>query len=51
MTKNEIELFDIIRESEDPSRALMTATFIVLGYLKQLESSEERVADALQGFS
>jgi hypothetical protein len=47
MTKNEIELFDIIRENENPSRALMTATLIVLGYLKQHGSSEEQAAVGL----
>ena len=51
MTKNEYELFDILRESEDPSRALMTATLIVLGYLKQHGSSEEQAADRLQELS
>lgn len=51
MTKNEYELFDIIRESENPSRALMTATLIVLGYLKQHESFEEQVADHVQALS
>lgn len=51
MTKNEYELFDMIRESENPSRALMTATLIVLGYLKQHESFEEQDVDLLQGFS
>lgn len=51
MTKNEIELFDIIRESENPTRALMTAALIVIGYLKQHGSSEERVAGHLQEFS
>ena len=51
MTKNEIELFDIIRENENPPSALMTAALIVLGYLKQHGSSEERVADRLQELS
>lgn len=51
MTKNEIELFDMIRESENPSRALMAATLIVLGYLKQHESFEEQDVDLLQEFS
>lgn len=51
MTKNEIELFDMIRESENPSRALMTATLIVLGYLKQHGSSGEQEVDRLQVLS
>ena len=51
MTKNEIELFDIIRENDNPSSALMTATLVVLGYLKQHGSSEERASDHLQELS
>ena len=39
MSNNEIELINIIRENDNPTRALMTATLIVLGYLKQRESS------------
>ena len=46
MTNNEIELINIIRENDNPTRALMTATLIVLGYLKQHESSE--VTSAVQ---
>ena len=41
MSNNEKELINIIRENDNPTHALMTATLIVLGYLKQLESSEE----------
>lgn len=48
MTKNEIELLNIIRENDNPTRALMTATLIVLGYLKQHESFEEQVVAGLQ---
>ena len=44
MTNNEKELINIIRENDNPTRAFMTATLIVLGFLKQLESSEEQVA-------
>lgn len=51
MTKNEIELFDIIRESENSSSALMTAALIVLGYLKQHESFEEQAVGHLQELS
>jgi hypothetical protein len=39
MTNNEKELLKIIRENDNPTRALMTATLIVLGYLKQHGSS------------
>lgn len=42
MTNNEAELINLIRENDNPERALMTATLIVLGYLKQHGSSEEQ---------
>ena len=42
MTNNEMELLKLIRENDNPVQALMTATLIVLGYLKQHESSEEQ---------
>ena len=51
MTKNEIELLNIIRENDNPTRALMTATLIILGYLKQHESFEEQVVVGLQELS
>lgn len=40
MTDNEKELIEIIRENDNPGQALMAATVIILGFLKQLESSE-----------
>lgn len=48
MTENEIALISIIRENDKPEQALMTATLIVLGYLKQLGSSEGQASVALQ---
>ena len=39
MTENEKELLNMIRENDNPGLALMTATLIVLGYLKQEQSS------------
>lgn len=48
MTKNEMELINIIRENDNPGQALMTATLIVLGYLKQHESSVKQAAVVLQ---
>jgi hypothetical protein len=39
MTENEKELIKIIRENDNPGQALMSAAVIVLGYLKQHESS------------
>ncbi len=41
MTEKELEVIKLIRENDNPGQALMTATLIVLGYLKQLESSQE----------
>ena len=43
MSDNQMELLTIIRENDNPAKALMTASLIVLGFLKQHESSEERV--------
>ena len=48
MTSNEMELINLIRENDNPIQALMTATIIVMGYLKQHESSVERVPACLQ---
>ena len=48
MTANETELIKMIRENDNPEQALMTAAVIILGFLKQHESSEERSAVYLQ---
>ena len=40
MTNAQKELINIIRENDKPGEALMTAVVIVLGFLKQHESSE-----------
>ena len=40
MTENEKELIKIIRENDNPEQALMTATVIILDFLKQHESFE-----------
>lgn len=45
MTDNEKELIQMIRENDNPSRALMAAALIVLGYLKQSGSSATQAAD------
>jgi hypothetical protein len=34
MTKNELELINIIRNSGDPEKALQTATSVILEYLQ-----------------
>ena len=46
--ENSEELLRIIRENDNPVQALMTATLIVLGYLKQHESSEGQAVADLQ---
>lgn len=46
MTENENELIKMIRETDNPEQALMTAAVIVLGFLKQLSpSSKQEPAD------
>ena len=51
MSENEIELIKMIRENDNPGQALMTAALVILGYLKQHESSEGPSADVLQALS
>ena len=51
MTENELELIRLIRENDKPEEALMTAAVIILGYLKQHESSEAPSAAYLQELS
>ena len=43
-----MELIRMIRENDNPGKALMTAALIVLGYLKQHGSSEEQAAADLR---
>ena len=47
MSENNIELIRIIRENDNPEQALMVAATIILGYLKQHESSVEQAAACL----
>ena len=44
----EARLLAMIRENDNPECALMTATMVILGYLKQLGSSEEPSLDLIQ---
>jgi hypothetical protein len=44
LSENNMELIRIIRENDNPDRALMAAATIILGYLKQHGSSEEQAA-------
>ena len=48
MTENEKELISMIRENDNPTQAFMAATVIILGFLKQLESSVEQASVGLQ---
>ena len=43
MSKNEKELLEIVRKDVNPELALITATALILEFLKQHESSEEQV--------
>ena len=47
MTNNEIELMNMIRENDNPEQALLTATKIILDYLKQHGSSEGQASVGL----
>lgn len=47
MTDNEKELIRIIRDCDNEVQALMTATAIILDFLKQHESSEEQAVVCL----
>lgn len=51
MTDTEKELLKLIRENDNPGQALMTATVIILGFLKQHESSEAQEPAYLQVLS
>jgi hypothetical protein len=47
VSKNEVELINMIRENDNPEEALMTAALIILGFLEQHGSSEEQAAVCL----
>lgn len=48
MTDNNMELIKLIRENDKPETALMAATLIILGFLKQHESFEVQASAGLQ---
>lgn len=48
MTKQELDLLEMIRNNKNPEQALLIAFNIILEYLKQHESSEERDSVCLQ---
>lgn len=43
MTENEMRLIEIIRENDDPEKALTTAVSIISSFLERLQSSEGQV--------
>ena len=47
LSENGLELVRIVRENDNPEQAMMVAATIILGYLKQHESSEEPAAVCL----
>ena len=51
MTENEITLIKLIRGNDNPEQALVTATAIILDFLKQHESSEAQVPAFLQVYA
>ena len=51
MADNEKELIKLIRENDNPEQALMTATVIILDFLKQLESFEAASFACLQALA
>lgn len=48
MSENQKELIELIRENDCPQQALMAAALIIVGYLKQHESSEAQASVGLQ---
>ena len=43
-----MELIRLVRKNDNPEQALMTAAEIIIGYLKQHESSESQAVADLQ---
>ena len=48
MTENEKKLIKMIRETDNPGQALLTAGVIIIGFLKQLELNSEQETAVLQ---
>ena len=48
ITENEKQLIDLIRENVNPENAIMTATAIIIDFLKLHESSEGQAAAYLR---
>lgn len=48
MTKNEIELFNIIRENDNSEQAVLTAIKVFSAFVEQLEAGPMLQLDGLQ---
>ena len=48
MSENQIELIELIRENDNPTQALMASALIIIGFLKQHESSVVQASVGLQ---
>lgn len=48
MTKNEIEMIDIIRENDNPEQTILTAIKVFSAFLEQLEEVPMLRVDVLQ---
>ena len=48
MTQNEIELFNIINENDNPEEAILTAIKVFSAFLEQLEATPMPQAAVLQ---
>ena len=48
MTKNEYELFDILRESDNTEQTLLTAISVFSAFVEQLEADQVLQPDDLQ---
>lgn len=48
MTENELELLKLVRECENPERAMQAAIEIICQYIEQPLSFEEQAAACLQ---
>lgn len=49
MNENEQKLIGMIRESDDPEKAIQTAVEVITDFLRQLQSSESPLPAGLPG--
>lgn len=48
MSENEIELFNMLYENDEPEEAVLTAIKVFAAFLEQVEADQELQADGLQ---